>query len=205
MSGASPAFRFDPVSPSNTQGVDSGVSLGAAAVPAIASPGDSPGSCETRAIEQTAQTADDGWHDRLRELGQQITQVRQSREISLDRLHLLTRVPLHHLKALEMGRADLLPEPIYVRGFIRRIGSALGLDGDRLAASLPIAALEKSVVPSWKQPKPSLEVFLSPIYFYLSYVGLVVVALTVLLWLSHQGKPTLNSPRLTNNTVELNP
>ncbi len=190
MSGASPAFSFDPVSPSHSQGVDSRVALGASEKPALA--------------ELRDRKADGDWDDRLRELGEQIAQVRQAREISLEQLHLLTQVPLRHLKALEMGRADLLPEPIYVRGFIRRIGSALGLDGDRLAASLPIAALEKSVVPSWKQPKPSLELFLSPIYFYLSYVGLVVAALTVLLWLSHQGKPTLNSPRFTNNTVEFN-
>jgi cytoskeletal protein RodZ len=63
----------------------------------------------------------------VRQLGEELLRVRQDRGISLYQLHLQTLVPLHHLKALETGQTDKLPEDIYVRGFVRRLGDALGL------------------------------------------------------------------------------
>ncbi|HIK28751.1 MAG: helix-turn-helix domain-containing protein [Oscillatoriaceae bacterium SKW80] len=190
MSGVNPAFSFESASPSDAQGVENQVALEASEKSAI--------------VSESEYLANGDWNKRLRELGEQIAQVRQAQKISLEQLHFLTKVPLYHLKALEMGRVELLPEPIYVRGFIRRIGSALGLDGECLAASLPITALNKSVLPSYKPSKPRLELFFSPVYFYFTYIAIVIAALAALSWLSHQCKPICNYPQFTNNTVELN-
>lgn len=191
MSGANPAFSFESASPSDAQGVDNRVALEASEKSTIVS-------------GSKHQANSNDWNERLREVGEQIAQVRAAQKISLEQLHLLTKVPLYHLKALEMGRVELLPEPIYVRGFIRRIGFALGLDGEYLAASLPTTAVNKSVLPSYKPSKPHLEFFLNPVYLYFTYILIVITALTALSFLSHQCQPTCNYPQFTNNTVKLN-
>jgi cytoskeleton protein RodZ len=122
----------------------------------------------------------------LRQVGQELRQAREARSLSTDQLHRQTLVPLHHIEALEAGHLEHLPEDVYIRGFIRRLGQALGLNGIAIAASLPEPDPVKSVVPSWYQ-SPATTVGglqLSSLHLYLGYTALIAGAVGGLSWMS---------------------
>ncbi|MBW4486498.1 MAG: helix-turn-helix domain-containing protein [Trichocoleus desertorum ATA4-8-CV12] len=126
----------------------------------------------------------------LRQVGHDIRTARQARSLSLHQLHNLTLVPIHQLQALEAGDIDRLPEDVYVRGFIRRIGNALGLDGNNLVAAIPAPDPVKAVLPSWYHPEAeSGGLCLRPVHLYVGYAALMAGAVGGLTWLSHQNAP----------------
>lgn len=65
-----------------------------------------------------------------------LRQVREEKSVRLEELAAYTRIRLAVLQAIEEGRFEELPEPIYVQGFIRRYGDAMGLDGAALAKTV---------------------------------------------------------------------
>src|SRR5262245_18146086 len=67
--------------------------------------------------------------------GDGLRALREERGSSLDELARATRVSVRQLEALEAGRLDDLPAPVFVRGFIRAYCHALG--------EPPEAALER--------------------------------------------------------------
>ncbi|NJM71813.1 MAG: hypothetical protein HC862_17350 [Scytonema sp. RU_4_4] len=111
----------------------------------------------------------------LRQIGQQLRLARESKGLSLSQLHVYTHVPLHHMEALEKGHGELLPEDVYVRGFIRVMANALGLNGTNLATSLPAPEPVKAILPYRYEHKSNfgLGIALHPVHFYLGYAALV--------------------------------
>lgn len=192
MSGANPAIRFDPMSPSNSVRADNRFIQAGLTQPTTAAK-----------AKREAQTVAQEWQKGIRELGQEIARVRQARGLSLYQLHSQTLVPLYHLKALETGQIDKLPEPIYVRGFIRRIGDAIEMDGDRIAAYLPPSQPRQSSVSSQQHVLPWSKLLLEGVHFYLAYAVIIAIATATLLWLSSPTTSKLNSTPLTDNSVEL--
>lgn len=71
--------------------------------------------------------------EQLREVVAHLRQVREERSIRIDELAAYTRIRPVFLQALEEGRFEELPEPVYVQGFVRHYGDAIGLDGTALA------------------------------------------------------------------------
>lgn len=136
---------------------------------------------ETQKIEQEREKI-------LRQVGQELRVAREAQSLSVIQLHRQTLVPLHHIEALEEGRLEHLPEDVYIRGFIRRIGQALGLNGIAIASSIPEPDLVKSVVPSWYHaPATSVGgLQLSSIHLYLGYTALIAGAVGGLSWMSSQ-------------------
>lgn len=120
----------------------------------------------------------------LRQIGAALQQTRQEKGISLDQLYSSTWIPVHQIRALEMADMDRLPEDIYVQGFIRRLGDALGLDGRTLANTLQVLESSKAVIPSWHQRSPETPT-LRPMHLYLSYAALMAGALGGLAWISY--------------------
>jgi len=100
----------------------------------------------------------------------------------------IRHIPLHHIEALSAGRVEELPEDVYVRGFIRRLGDVLGLDGAALVAALLAPEPLKSVLlPSAYQPEyKASRFYLTPTHLYLSYTALVAGAVGGLAWISQQ-------------------
>ena len=100
----------------------------------------------------------------------------------------IRHIPLHHIEALSAGRVEELPEDVYVRDFIRRLGDVLGLDGAALVAALPAPEPLKSVLlPSAYQPEyKASRFYLTPTHLYLSYTALVAGAVGGLAWISQQ-------------------
>ncbi|MEG4629056.1 helix-turn-helix domain-containing protein [Microcoleus sp. AR_TQ3_B6] len=124
----------------------------------------------------------------LRELGRELRKGRQIRSLSLQQLHSQTLVPLHHIEAIENGEIEKLPQDIYVRGFIRRLGDALGLDGSAMANALPKPA--PSPIPSMYlsvSDSESAQSFqMRPVHLYIGYTALMAGAVGGLGWLSQQ-------------------
>ena len=124
----------------------------------------------------------------LRELGRELRKGRQIRSLSIQQLHSQTLVPLHHIDSIENGEIDKLPQDIYVRGFILRLGDALGLNGSAMANALPKPA--PTPIPGMYlgvSDSESAEGFqMRPVHLYLGYTALMAGALGGLGWLSQQ-------------------
>lgn len=138
--------------------------------------------------EEEAEIAVKQREECLRELGRELRKGRQIRSLSIQQLHSQTLVPLHHIESIENGELDKLPQDIYVRGFILRLGDALGLDGSAMANALPKSA--PSPIPGAYlsvSDSESAEGFqMRPVHLYLGYTALMAGAVGGLGWLSQQ-------------------
>ncbi len=142
--------------------------------------------------ELAAQKLQQEREELLRKVGQELRQVREARSLSLQQLYNQTLVPIHHIEALEAGRINELPEDVYIRGFIRRIAQALGLNGVAMVASIPEPDPVKSVVPSWYHSASLPGFQLNSIHLYLGYTALIAGAVGGLSWMSKQAAPEMS-------------
>ncbi len=151
--------------------------------------------------EFAAQQAAEIWEERIREIGEELKQARLAQSLSQKQLHSQTHVPLYQIQALEQGAVEKLPEDIYVRGFIRSLSSALGLDGNALLETLPSSNLVQAVVPSWygSAPEPGT---IRPVHIYVGYAALMAGAMGGLVWMSHQNAPEAGSVPFPVPTAE---
>ncbi len=76
--------------------------------------------------------------EQLKEIGAYLRQIREDKSVRIEQITAQTLIRQAFLEALEEGRYEDLPEPIFVQGFIRRYGDALGLDGVSLAKNFAI-------------------------------------------------------------------
>ncbi|MEM9137070.1 MAG: helix-turn-helix domain-containing protein [Cyanobacteria bacterium P01_F01_bin.42] len=61
----------------------------------------------------------------LQDIGERLRIIRLQQDLSLEAISRRTRVAVKHLNAIESGDEDALPEPVFIRGFIRRYAEAL--------------------------------------------------------------------------------
>lgn len=61
-------------------------------------------------------------------LGDKLRALRRGQAVSLDMIEKATRIQRRYLEALERGRYDILPEPMYTRNFIRAYATVLHAD-----------------------------------------------------------------------------
>lgn len=76
------------------------------------------------------------------EFGRWLRQQREVRDIELDEVARATRVSIRYLQALEEGRFELLPAPVFARGFLREYARYVGLDADETVNSY-LTALQR--------------------------------------------------------------
>ncbi len=67
--------------------------------------------------------------EEFKNIGIHLQQAREAKSISIDEVAINTRIRPAFLQALESGRAEDLPEAVFVQGFIRRYCEAIGIDG----------------------------------------------------------------------------
>ena len=143
-----------------------------------------------------------------RQIGTTLRQARESQGISIGQLYSKTLVQVFYIKALEAGCVEQLPEDIYLRGFIRRLGNALGLDGNALAKSLP-KQLNESPVPSWYSPdmKNARKSIggVTPIHLYAGYTATMATAVGGLGWLTSQQQPIYAQPEIEPDAAQTAP
>ena len=138
--------------------------------------------------EETVALAIQQRKDCLCELGRELRQGRELRSLSIQHLHSLTLVPLHHIEAIENGEIEKLPQDIYVRGFIRRIGDAVGLNGNAMADALPkLDSTETLNSYSSVSDSESGDGFqMNSAHLYIGYTALMAGAVGGVAWLSQQ-------------------
>jgi len=111
--------------------------------------------------------------EKLAEIGAQFKRIRQDKDLSIPHLTATTLISERYLRAIEDGEIDSLPEPVYVRGFIRKYGDALGV-GD-LSEDFPL----NPVLPQTKWAgSPAAE--LRPLHLYALYIGVIAGAVSLL-------------------------
>lgn len=70
-------------------------------------------------------------------IGGELTRAREARGRTLEDAERDTRISQRYLQALEDERFDLIPAPVYARGFLRSYAQYLGLDPGPLLARFP--------------------------------------------------------------------
>lgn len=69
-------------------------------------------------------------------IGLQLRQARERRELSLEQVSSATHIRLHYLQAIEAGELESIPSAVQARGFVRAYASYLGIDPDNMLSSL---------------------------------------------------------------------
>ncbi|MCC5647360.1 helix-turn-helix domain-containing protein [Nostoc sp. CHAB 5824] len=139
----------------------------------------------------------------LRQIGQQLQKTRQSKGLSLDHIQLSTHIRTELIEALENGNWKELSDDIFVRGFIRRYGDALGLDGVALAASLPFLAAIPVTQPFSYLSKKGMGLEIRPTHLYVGYTALLAGAMGGLALMSQQQANTNISIEQDNSSSVL--
>jgi cytoskeletal protein RodZ len=150
--------------------------------------------------QRAAQLAAEQRQESMCQIGETLRQAREAQGLTLQKLNIYTHISVNQMEAVENANFDLLPEDILIRGFIRVMANALGLNGILLANSLPISNQSKSILPSWyKNQKSSqqLNLEISPIHLYVGYTALVAGSLGGLSFISQQS----NYQNLQNSQV----
>lgn len=113
--------------------------------------------------------------EKIQELGSRLQEIRLARSLSLEQVFAKTLIPLRSLRAIEEADIEVLPEPIYLKGLLKRYAQFLGLNGTEFIADFFLDNTFKALTPSWK-PLPSRRKRSFPLY--LLYVLGVVSAIS---------------------------
>ena len=104
---------------------------------------------------------------------------REARSVSMREIADNSKISLRYLEALEQDRFDVLPAPVFARGFLREYARVVGLNADEVV-NLYLVALEERAEGSRRveRPKPARAENLSSAPSSLGYgllLGLAVV------------------------------
>ncbi|HYW21652.1 MAG TPA: RodZ domain-containing protein [Nodularia sp. (in: cyanobacteria)] len=139
----------------------------------------------------------------LAELGDRLSASRQERGLSLEHMVGLTKIPMKLLQAIEEGKLDDLPEPVYVKGLIRQFADALNFNGVDFASSFPLGyqpvnsrITKKKHSMSVLRPLQTQSIsLLRPVHLYFLYIFVIVCSVSSL---SH----LLNNNGLSNSNQQ---
>ncbi len=90
----------------------------------------------------------------LQEMGERLRQERERRGFTLDEVVLKTKISRTNIEAIEAGRKDDLPHPVYAKGFVKNYARLLGLDPEEFGRAL---ALEYTVAEDDFGTPPTVE------------------------------------------------
>ncbi|MFK4765198.1 helix-turn-helix domain-containing protein [Desulfobaculum sp. SPO524] len=74
----------------------------------------------------------------LQELGDLFRQERERQGLTIDEVVEKTKISKINIEAIETANPDLLPHPVYAKGFVRNYARLLGLDVERLAGVMAV-------------------------------------------------------------------
>ncbi|MFQ4140712.1 helix-turn-helix domain-containing protein [Chlorogloeopsis sp. ULAP02] len=122
----------------------------------------------------------DAQQEQLKEVGAYLRQVRLEKGLRIEQITAKTLIRQVLLEALEEGRYEDLPEPVFVQGFIKRYGDALGLNGTDLAKNFAINFFLLDSENENLEPKQKLNIKSIHIPLAVPYAILLAVASLVL-------------------------
>ncbi|MEB3180547.1 MAG: RodZ domain-containing protein [Nostocaceae cyanobacterium] len=108
--------------------------------------------------------------EKLAELGSQLRSTREQLGFNLEEVAAYTKIQRRLLQAIEEGKLEELPEPIYTQSFIRQYAHALGYNGAEFASAFPTAPSRVNIKPVWRNI-PGAQ--LRPVHLYLVYIVLI--------------------------------
>src|SRR5512141_1340254 len=73
----------------------------------------------------------------MSELGSLLVRAREARGLTLEDAERDTRISRRYLQALESEQFEVIPAPVYARGFLRSYSQYLGLDPQEMLSLFP--------------------------------------------------------------------
>lgn len=95
--------------------------------------------------------------EQIKKIATYLKEQRVKQGLTVEQIASMTFIRLPMLKALESADIEQLPELIYVQGFIRRYGEALGMDGHSLSHQITASEAEKPTIPANLVAPPTVE------------------------------------------------
>lgn len=135
-------------------------------------------------MKSKANSPDNLYREQLKELGALLQHAREQQSLAIDDVASKALIRANLLRALEAGDLEQLPEPVYVRGLIRRYADVLNLDGNDMASQFVTPIRRQR--PSWKD---SAAAQLRPLHLYLAYVMVMIAAVSGLSFLLKRNAP----------------
>lgn len=114
---------------------------------------------------------------KLTEIGTFLRNLRTKKGMSLEEISTKTMVQQRFLDAIEKGEYEQLPEPLYIRGFIRRFAEAMGIDGIPISESFPLGNFQAG---SANSKFSAGNTPLRPWHLYVLYLAAVLGAVALL-------------------------
>lgn len=113
----------------------------------------------------------------LQEIGAKLQQLRQQQQLSIEDLSIRTRIQPRLIQAIEEGHLEMLPEPVYVKGLVKRYSNSLGLDGAAIAAQVPhwdpeAASFEPTTKLQMTGFNPKIRI--NPLHIYIGYTVAII-------------------------------
>ncbi|SJZ31502.1 helix-turn-helix domain-containing protein [Selenihalanaerobacter shriftii] len=68
----------------------------------------------------------------MKEIGQKIKEARLAKEIDIEEVQQETKVRSKYLKAIEEGNFNIIPQEVFLKGFLRVYANHVGLDGSQI-------------------------------------------------------------------------
>ncbi len=130
-------------------------------------------------------------------LAQMLSQKREANNITLEKASKDLLIKREHLEALENSNWKALPEPPFVRGFIKNYADYLGLDASHLLA-LYRREYDPEKYPKSSSPYTRQRQFLTPKRIF-NIIIVLIVAIFVI-YLAVQYTSILKSPKLKVST-----
>lgn len=103
---------------------------------------------------------------RMGELGSLLTRAREARGLTLEDAERDTRISRRYLMALESEQFEVIPAPVYARGFLRSYSQYLGLDPQETLAMFPREddpEYQRAAEATSPAPRPSPDRPVSPV------------------------------------------
>ncbi len=116
---------------------------------------------------------------KLVELGEQLRQKRQLQALSLTEIASRTLIREHRLEAIEAGKLEQLPEPIYTHALIKQYTNVLGLEEEFLS-NFALSALHTLANVQPARKIILLTPHLRTIHIYLLYLLIIICSVSVL-------------------------
>jgi cytoskeleton protein RodZ len=136
--------------------------------------------------------------DPERSIGTYLARQRELRGISLDQLATLTRIPRRSLERLESGVFDRAPDG-FVRGFVRTVALALGLDPDATVMRLLSEPAEEA------DAGPRIARWASPTARWVAFAAAGLLVVAVLTWLTASRVLRPDAPRPNDAVMRRDP
>lgn len=131
--------------------------------------------------------------EKLADMGSTLSLKRQEKQLSLAQVETQTRIRSRFLRAIEAGKLDELPEPVYIQSFIQKYAELLGLDGKDFASSFPVNARQLSPQPETISLPPAQ---LKTPHLYVLYLLMIVVTVTALSQILSRAEMPLSNSQL---------